>query len=459
MWAMLCCVHPVHALPNTDSAHALSKTTRSSPASKPTAVLEAPSRKKINVLPPRNAANDLLRQLSGVALLRSPQLRDAEATWLASKNDVEDAKGALWPRVDVSGNSKAKKFGTGNPYGNGITNRVTLSVTYPLFDGGKISKDISAKEYQEQSAQAKVMQANEQTVFEVSSAYLQILKYRRLADLYQQNIDRLDHLVSKMEVIVQTMGGRRSELTQATARLLQAKDNKIAALAKLREFEMQLLKLVGPEYLTKISYETTPGIQPISLEAAKAKAMKSHPMLLATEADKMALSAVAGAIHAGNYWPTFDVQASKTSGVDIMGFSDPGQVYVAFKWNAFQGFSGKSKELAVLERANAAQEKYLQTKLEIEYKLNSAWSDYNNQTDRIASLKVLAVNTEQVRGDYFAQWEALGRRSLLEVLTAENEHLTTLVNLASSELDQQIALARMRFESGTLVSWMFEEGQ
>jgi outer membrane protein TolC len=49
----------------------------------------------------------------------------------------------------------------------------------------------------------------------------------------------------------------------------------------------------------------------------------------------------------------------------------------------------------------------------------------------------------------------LGKRSLLEVLTAENEHLSTLVNLATSELDQQLALARLRFESGTLVSWMF----
>jgi len=66
------------------------------------------------------------------------------------------------------------------------------------------------------------------------------------------------------------------------------------------------------------------------------------------------------------------------------------------------------------------------------------------------------VNTEQVRNDYYIQWETLGKRSLLEVLTAENEHVSTMVNLASSELDEQLALARLRFESGTLAAWLFD---
>jgi adhesin transport system outer membrane protein len=144
------------------------------------------------------------------------------------------------------------------------------------------------------------------------------------------------------------------------------------------------------------------------------------------------------------------------SGVDIMGYHDPGQMYVSVKWNLFQGFSGDAQEKAMLSRANATEEKYQQLLLEIDYKINSAWDDYNNQTDRISTLKVLSTNTEQVQSDYFVQWEALGKRSLLEVLTAESEHLNTLLSLASSELDQQLALARLRFESGTLASWMFE---
>jgi adhesin transport system outer membrane protein len=456
MCAFLHCSGDTFGLPISNSSHIQLKSNSVGMNGNNSAAVESKLLKS-GGLAPQNLANDLLRQLSGLALLNSPQLRDAQAVLRASKYDVDNAKGALWPHADISGNSKSKKFGSGNPYGNGTADRVTLSISYLLFDGGKNSKEISAKEYQEKSAQAKLLQANEQTVFDSSSAYLQIIKYHRLADLYRQNIERLDLLVSKMAAIVQSMGGRRSELTQVTVRLLQAKDSKIAAEAKLREYEMQLIKLVGQENMPKIRYDTLPSIKPISLEEAKATALDSHPLLQVTEADKLALSTSSEAIRAGNYWPTFDIQASKMSGVDIMGYSDPGRIYVAFKYNVFQGFSGMSQEQALLERANAAEEKKLQTKLDITYKLESAWADYAYQTERISSLKLLSTDTEQVRSDYFAQWETLGRRSLLEVLTAENEHLNTKVNLATSELDQQLALVKIRFESGTLAAWMFDE--
>ncbi len=405
------------------------------------------------------SSNQLLLHLSGIALMRSPQLRDAEATWHASQNDISEVKGARWPRVDFSANSKSKMFGTGNPYGNGTTNRASLTISYTLYDGGKIGKQISVKEFQAQSTYAKYRQVREQTLFDTTTAYLQILKYQRLADLHQQYIERLELLVEKMGTIVQTISGRRSELTQATARLLQARENKFAAEFKLREFEIQLAKLVSPENLPVNLRGNIPNIEPIPIEQAKTAALQFHPMLVAAEADRMALNSTAEAIRTGIYWPTFDVLATRMSGVDVLGYSDPGQMYMSVKWNLFQGFAGKSQEKAAIERANAAQEKYRQMIFEIEYKLDSSWADYINQSARANSLKTLSQSTEQVRSDYFTQWETLGRRSLLEVLTAENEHLTTMVNLATSELDKQIALTRMRFESGTLATWMFGEAQ
>jgi adhesin transport system outer membrane protein len=199
-----------------------------------------------------------------------------------------------------------------------------------------------------------------------------------------------------------------------------------------------------------------PAIVPIEPDKAIANAQQHFPALIAAESEKRSFVSNAEAISSGNYRPSFDLQASRMSGVDIMGYHDPGQMYVSVKWNLFQGFSGDAQEKSMLSRANATEEKYQQLLLDIDYKINSAWDDYNNQTDRIKTLTALSNNTEQVRSDYFVQWETLGKRSLLEVLTAESEHLNTLLSLASSELDQQLALARLRYESGTLASWTFE---
>ena len=44
--------------------------------------------------------------------------------------------------------------------------------------------------------------------------------------------------------------------------------------------------------------------------------------------------------------------------------------------------------------------------------------------------------------------------TLLDVLTAENEHLSTQLSLATSQVDQVIAAVRMRHEAGIFQAWL-----
>lgn len=448
---VLCCIAPLlHAevLPPSTS-HTL---TQSGVSLVPT---ESPQPSALNPAPSALTASRLLKEMAGLAVQRSPLLRDAEAAWHAAQMDSKDASGGRWPRVDVTATSKAKMFGT-NPYATDPPGRVGVTLTYNLFDGGKTGKQISSKDFFAEAAHAKYLQTREQTIFDTTSVYLQILKYRRLAELHGQHVQHLSELVNKIQDIVQVMAGRRSELTQAMSRLLQAKENRAAAETKLHEFEVQMVKLIGAENLNKTRNNVIPVIALLQPETGMESAKKSHQNLLGLEAERAALDDSATAIRRGNYWPVVELQASKQSGTDVFGYADPGQMFVMMKWNVFQGFSGMSQEAAVLERANAARERYQQTVLDIEYKLNSAWTDYQNQHERVESLRILAENTAQVRDDYFTQWETLGKRSLLEVLTAENEHISTLVSAVSSEIDEQLALTKLRFEAGALASWLLE---
>jgi adhesin transport system outer membrane protein len=124
------------------------------------------------------------------------------------------------------------------------------------------------------------------------------------------------------------------------------------------------------------------------------------------------------------------------------------------RWSAFQGFSIEAAERAAIERANAAQERLEQAKIEIEYKIKNAWADYQTQSERLKTLPALALETEKVRQDFYAQWNDLGRRTLLEVLTAESEHMSVLLSITSAEVDRELALARVRFEGGELAEWI-----
>jgi adhesin transport system outer membrane protein len=398
---------------------------------------------------PAQADMALLQQMVQVALARSPQLREAQASARAAGLDTQEAKGARWPTLEVTGASRPVTSGSSNPNGDGSTGRVGLTAVYNLYDAGRTRSNILSRDFAEQSARAKIAVARETVIYDTINAYLQMIKQQRIIDTYRAHIERLTTLVDKLEQVVKAFIGRRSEFTQANARLGQARDGMEVAIARQRENNLVLVRLLGSATLIPRAAQALPHFQARTPESVIPTALETHPSLLAALADIDSLKANVKTTVASRS-PHVDLQASKLSGKDINGNPTPAQLYLGLRWTAFQGFAGQAAEGAALERAAAAQEKYAQAKIEIEYKIQNAWADYQTNFGRQQSLRLLALATDQVRQDYYTQWNDLGKRSLLEVLTAENDHLSSVLSLANSEVDQELALVRGRYEAGDL---------
>jgi adhesin transport system outer membrane protein len=392
-----------------------------------------------------------LQRLVKVALERSPGSREAQANWRASLQDVEQSKAALWPRLDVNANTGATKLdGGGAP---ALTGGVGATASYTLLDFGKTRDQIDARQFQAASLQARVLLARESTTFETVNAYLQLVKYQRLIHIYEEHIVDLNDLVNKLSEIVVVFAGRASELTQAKTRLGQAHDALNSMKAKRREFQLSLMRQTGDGQAGDLVGDVVPVFPVDAVKSVLAQASINHPAVLSAKAE--ADSAKAQAAEARDARdPQVELQLAKQTGRDSLGRSYPMQLYVSAKWAAFQGFGDKAAEQALLERAAAASERVAQFQIELEFNVNSAWADYEAQTTRIGELRNLVRGTDQVRQDYYVQWRDLGKRSLLDVLSAESEHLSTRLNLAGSEVDQSIALARMKYEAGQLKEWL-----
>jgi adhesin transport system outer membrane protein len=402
-------------------------------------------------IPQRGKAMVPLQKLVIAALERSPGTREAQANWRAAVQDVAQARGALWPRVDLNANTAATKLDGGKAAA--LSGGVGAVASYTLLDFGRTRDQIDAKQSEATSMQARVLLAREATTFDTVNAYLQLVKYQRLISIYESHITDLKDLVSKLSEIVAVFQGRASELTQAQTHLGQARDALSSLHAKKREYQLALLRQVGSALNQSKVEDAIPEFPLEAVPAMLAEASKSHPSIVSARADAASAKALAAEAHAARE-PQVEVQVAKQTGKDALGNSYPLQLYVSAKWAAFQGFGDRAAEQALIERAAAAEEKISQLLIEIEFNVNSAWADYEAQASRLDELRNLVRGTDQVRQDYYAQWRDLGRRSLLDVLTAENEYLGTRMSLASSEVDQAVALARLRFEAGTLKEWM-----
>ena len=391
-----------------------------------------------------------LQSMVSEALERAPAIREAQANWRAAEQDALQSRGALWPRLELNANSRA--LTPASQTVNAVTGRMGATASYNVYDFGRARSQIDARESTALGARNRFLLASETTTFDTVNAYLQLLKYQRLVGIYEQHIVDLDTLVGKLAEIVSVFAGRRSELTQAQSRLGQARDALATLKAKKREYQLSLVRQTGASTLPIVP-DLLPDIPVAESAALLDGARQFHPIVRAARAEAAAARAQA-AEAAASLKPQADLQLSKQTGRDANGFTSPAQLYMTFKWVAFDGFGTRANVQAQEDRARAAEERAAQYLMEIDFNIKSALADYEAQSGRVRELALLVARTDQVRRDTFDQWRELGRRSLLDVLTAESEHLNTLSNLASSDVDQVLALARLRHEAGTLKEWL-----
>lgn len=183
------------------------------------------------------------------------------------------------------------------------------------------------------------------------------------------------------------------------------------------------------------------------------QARQNHPQVLAAQREAAALQAEAAQTRAAQK-PQLDVQLVKSATASSTSTSNAAQLYMVARWNAFEGHAGQAQEKSQLARALSAEERARQLQSELAHRLRSAWDDQQTNQRRAHDLAQLARLTDQVRRDYHDQWRDLGRRSLLDVLTAESEHLTTRTGQLNSVMDALQAHVRLMHEAGVLRDWI-----
>ena len=384
------------------------------------------------------------------ALASSPSVRQAEAQWQAAQYDVDQARGQRWPQVQVGAASPTATFGAeaadtaNDPFG-------TLNVTTPVFDWGHLSSTIDSRSQTAVAAQAELEQGRQQVAYDTATALMDFDRNRQSLLLTQAYIDRLDELVSMLRRIVQSDPGRGSELTQARARRLQAVTNGDQIRTRMNDARIQFTKLVGPGF--RIPETLDWRSQSMALGDALARGAE-HPSLRQARAESQAALKLAQAVGAQRL-PQINWVVSGTTQKDNFGNRQPWSTGLMLQWNAFQGGSASASERAAYERANASEQRARDAERDLEYSLRSQTEQRDAAKRRSTDYDTLVVETDRVRKAYYDQWFHLGKRSLLDVLTAESDHYNNRVARLNTRFEAYAADLRIRADSATLLGWLF----
>lgn len=383
----------------------------------------------------------------------SPALKSSVAQTDAAAASVDEAKGQRWPQLDVSASSATKEFGGGVKSDGSQSNVPALGVSMAtnLIDFGQTSRTIESREERVTSAQQAAQAQREELAMQVSNALIEWNKQQRIIAISQQYVARMTELTTMLSGIVQSDTGRRSELTQAKGRLLQAQSYLENAESRARDVEITLNRLMGNSRVTlPASDRWAMNFGDLNRQLAS---LDYHPLILRASAETRAAFKEAEAIKASGL-PKLNWTVSKSTREDQLGRQQAWQTGINVSWGLFRGGSTNAQEIAAIKRAETSRQQVQEQRRDLENRVRAASQDAHSMADRAALYKSLIVESDRIRKDFFDQWYHLGRRSLLDVLSAESDLYNNQVSEVSNRFDSYAAIIRGYSSAGILSRWL-----
>lgn len=385
------------------------------------------------------------------ALARSHALGGARAEHAAALADVDEIKGKRWPQVDLGSQSRAHQFGGGVYSGHATSGGVNVQVTTPVFDWGYLGTSIESRQQTAMAMSSRIDVEAQRAAHEVMATLIELGKQRLIVQLSEQFASRMRELVAMLAEVVRADPGRSSELTQAKARLLQAEAALDTARTRVADQQVNLHRLVGDRHVA-IPVGQEWNLHPGDLSALLSD-IPEHPLVQQAMSRTVAAQLQAEAVKVSAL-PQLSWTINKSTREDAWGREQPWQTALSVNWPIFRGGSVRAAERAALQRAEAGRQELEQQRRDLEYSLRTAHQDALALFERAELYQALTRESEQIRGAFFEQWYHLGRRTLLDVLSAESDHYGNRVSEVSNRFDAYHATVRQYSSAGSLLGWL-----
>ena len=371
----------------------------------------------------------------------NPTLQAERARVRATDEGVPQSLGRWRPTVEIVG-SLGYDSTTTDP-GNTTDSRSFYSgaaqVTQNLYEGGGTTARVAQSEAAVKAARARLLDTEQSVLLDTVSAFMDVVRDRAVLDLNQQNEVRLQRQLEATRDRFEVGEVTRTDVAQAESRLSRALADRIAATGNLEVSRAAYQQVVGelPGNLT--SPDSFPSI-PNGREEAISLAQDRNPSVIAAIFD-LETAKHSIRIEAADLLPTVDLIGSATANRDV---ARKGTDTDAFRVTATVTVPIYQQGIATSEIREARQDAARAQRLIDEAQrqavedATAAWETYQS------ALAQIRAREDEVRATSIAlegveQEAAVGSRTVLDVLDAEQELLDARVNLVQAQRDEIVA--------------------
>ncbi|MFL6700524.1 MAG: TolC family outer membrane protein [Vitreoscilla sp.] len=391
------------------------------------------------------------------AIEGNPEVAAKFNAFRASNDEIDVAAGDWKPHLDASGSAGRRNYENTqsiprDPRFNQAGVRLELSQL--LWDGLATHHEVQRLGHVKLERYFEFLDATEQFGLQAATAYYDVVRYRKLLALAEDNY--IQHKVSfdQVQSRVNAGVGRGVDLEQVVARVALAESNLVTERANLHDVTERYVRLVG-SVPPKDNVSAVSMVRPLPAseqEAMRLAAVQSPAVASAIESLRSARAAVAG--RKSPFQPRIEARARGAAGHNLDGVlyekHDVG-AEIAVTWNIFNGGSDSARERQYASLLTQAENLRDKACVDTRQTVAIAFNDVRKLNEQLGYLDRNVVSIQKARDAYRQQFD-IGQRSLLDLLNSENELYTARRAYVLAEQDLATATVRTYAGLGTLVA-------
>jgi len=377
-----------------------------------------------------------LQETLNEVLQTHPQIKERLQNYKTFQKDITITQAEYYPKLDLSVSGGKERYTINDATDSYNLYENSLRYTQNLFNGLGTTYRLKEQELRKTAAAYSYIEKVNNISLTLASAYLDVLKNEELLGTAKENVAIDKKILVKVKKLYKFGLTTLSEVNKIESSLALAESNLVVQENALLNAEYTLEKVVGKALnLSELAKPTDLIIElPKTKEEAFEFALKHNPSLLISQYNLN----LAKAIKQENkslFYPKVDVDISQSlnnnSSANERGY-DRFRAMAYFSYNLFNGFADKAtiekNEIQIFQEVENLQN----LKREIKKNLDFAWVSHEKlQKQRIYLVEYKDFSKKTLK--LYAKEYDLGRRSLLDLLSSQNDFIRAKAELISNE--------------------------
>ena len=388
----------------------------------------------------------------------NPTLQAERAYLRSIDENVAIAKSGYRPNISLQGSYRDTNSDNDKNGNNDATSQtLAAKLSQPLFSGFSTVNSVKSADQIVRAGQNNLFNVEQNVFLEASIAYLDVVRDTAIVELQKNNEKLLKKRLEETQQRFNVGEVTRTDVSQAKARYSQAKSDRIASEGNLEASKAVYVKIIGS---TPEDLEEPVAIRdflPENYDEALNVALNNNYSIRQA---KHLFNSKGYEVYAntGALFPqlSFDAVASNVKSDNdnkLIGETTTDNVEWGLNLSIPLYNSGESRARIRQSKHQKwqAQEVVLETERQVKATVSSAWEYMKSNESKISAIKD-QVEANKVALDGVQKEEALGNRTILDVLDAYQELLNSNVNEVTASRDYYVSAMQLLLSMGKLTS-------